>query len=122
MDKEENKFTVNVDKALDSFVSEVKDLYGDHLMRVVLYGSYARGDFREDSDIDVMVLVDLDDDGVEKTSGDVYDIAYDVDYDNDTMIMPIVKNIDFFYKWVNAYPFYNNVANEGVNLYERKAG
>lgn len=28
---------------------------------MILYGSYARGDYTEDSDIDIMVLLDLSD-------------------------------------------------------------
>ena len=27
---------------------------------LILYGSYARGDYREDSDLDILVLVDKD--------------------------------------------------------------
>ena len=33
-------------------------MYGDRLRRVILYGSQARGDAREDSDIDVLVVLD----------------------------------------------------------------
>ena len=43
--------------ALDAFVTEVKRSFADDLERVVLFGSRARGDSREDSDIDVLVLL-----------------------------------------------------------------
>jgi uncharacterized protein len=33
-------------------------IYGDKLKAVYLYGSYARGDYREGSDVDVMILLD----------------------------------------------------------------
>ena len=33
-------------------------LYGPRLKRLVLYGSYARGEATDDSDIDVMVVLD----------------------------------------------------------------
>lgn len=33
------------------------EIYGDKLKAVYLYGSYARGDYREGSDIDVMILL-----------------------------------------------------------------
>jgi len=32
-------------------------IYGDKLKAVYLYGSYARGDYRDGSDVDVMVLL-----------------------------------------------------------------
>jgi predicted nucleotidyltransferase len=43
--------------ALDDFVAAVKAEYGDRLERIVLYGSRARGDATEDSDVDVMVIL-----------------------------------------------------------------
>jgi len=33
------------------------EIYGDKLKAVYLYGSYARGDYREGSDVDVMILL-----------------------------------------------------------------
>ena len=38
---------------LDKYIAEIKKIYGTHLQEVILYGSYARGDFKEDSDIDM---------------------------------------------------------------------
>lgn len=32
-------------------------IYGDQLKAVYLYGSYARGDYRQGSDVDVMILL-----------------------------------------------------------------
>jgi len=33
------------------------EIYGERLKAVYLYGSYARGDYREGSDVDVMILL-----------------------------------------------------------------
>jgi len=33
-------------------------IYGDRLKAVILFGSYARGDYQEDSDLDVMIVLD----------------------------------------------------------------
>jgi len=41
-------------KELQQFLAE---LYGERLRGLYLYGSYARGDFRSDSDIDVLVVL-----------------------------------------------------------------
>ena len=47
---------------LETILPELKaglvDLYGDRLRRVILYGSQVRGDADEDSDIDVMVVLE----------------------------------------------------------------
>jgi predicted nucleotidyltransferase len=47
----------NVRAALEEAKARLEALYGDRLDRVVLYGSYARGDAREDSDVDLLVVL-----------------------------------------------------------------
>ena len=46
---------------LDQYTEILQKIYGKHLKKVILYGSYARGDYRDDSDIDIMILLDLSD-------------------------------------------------------------
>ena len=66
------------------YVLAIRNIYGKHVKQVILYGSYARGDFRQDSDVDVMVLVDLPDTQIESYSdalselGFEYNIKYDI--------------------------------------------
>lgn len=48
---------------LGQYIEELRRIYGTHLKQIILYGSYARGDYRDDSDIDLMVLVDLPEGG-----------------------------------------------------------
>jgi predicted nucleotidyltransferase len=43
--------------ALAEAKGRLEALYGDRLARVVLYGSYARGDARPDSDVDLLVVL-----------------------------------------------------------------
>ena len=83
---------------LQTYISEIKKIYGTHLSKIILYGSYARGDFRPDSDVDIMILLDFN-------------------LDNDIDIKPIAKSESHFKKWVVNYPFYENVNKEGVVLY-----
>ena len=40
-----------INKAVSRFVDEIKELYGDKFHQVILYGSCARGDYEEGSDI-----------------------------------------------------------------------
>ncbi|TAE29621.1 MAG: nucleotidyltransferase domain-containing protein [Cytophagales bacterium] len=50
-----------INPAIEPIVREFKvalqDLYGDRLRDVILYGSYARGDYDDESDIDLMVVL-----------------------------------------------------------------
>lgn len=51
---------------LEELQTELRALYGDRLVRLVLYGSYARGTATEDSDVDVMVVLHGEVDPVEE--------------------------------------------------------
>ena len=43
------------------FSGQARLIFGNTLKKIILYGSYARGDQNEHSDIDIMILVDADD-------------------------------------------------------------
>jgi predicted nucleotidyltransferase len=62
-----------VSLALERFSRALRDRFEARLVEVVLFGSYARGEANEDSDIDVFVVVaDLSD--PERT--EIVDLAY----------------------------------------------
>ncbi len=102
---------------IEQYVIEIQNIYGNHLRQIILYGSYARGDFEADSDIDIMILLDMSDLELKKYSQQLSYMTYDFNLDNDVDIKPIVKSEEFFKKWVVDYPFYANIQREGVVLY-----
>ncbi len=108
---------VMINNLLKQYVEEVRKIYGNHLKSVVLYGSYARGDFRPDSDIDIMILVDLTDMEVEQYRKQLSWSTYDFNEEHHTDIKPIAKSDAHFKKWLGVYPFYTDVQKEGVELY-----
>ncbi|MCD8150291.1 MAG: nucleotidyltransferase domain-containing protein, partial [Clostridiales bacterium] len=62
---------------LQSFVDDVFHIMGDSVKKIILYGSYARGDFRPDSDMDIMILTSLDEDEIRKLENQLYDRAFE---------------------------------------------
>ena len=87
---------------------------GDELRKVIVYGSYARGDYNENSDIDVMVLTSLAEEDITEVEYKLYDIAFDFLMEYGVDISVIVKNEEHFKYWLGALPFYDNVEREGV--------
>ena len=108
---------VSIRNLIDLYVAGLKNIYGGHLKQVILYGSYARGDFREDSDIDIMILLDMTDEALKVFRHQLSEFTFDFNMDYDLDIKPYAKSEEHFNKWVVNYPFYNNVRKEGVNLY-----
>ena len=80
----ENFYTFTVEKIenyvliymqLEIFIKELSKLFGKRIKKIILYGSYARGDFNKNSDIDLMILTDLDDEELKKYRIKVREIA-----------------------------------------------
>ncbi len=112
-----------VETIIQEFVEKVDNLLGTRINKIILYGSYARGDYNEKSDIDIMILTDLSDKEIIEYREQISNIAFDIEFDNnfDVMISPLVKNIDKFNYWLEALPFYMNIVKEGVVLSETQS-
>ena len=102
---------------LGQYTEILQKIYGEHLKSVILYGSYARGDYRADSDIDIMILLDLSDMDIKQYRHELSGKTFDFNMDHDLDIKPIAKSEKHFENWVDVYPFYANVNREGVVLY-----
>ena len=48
---------MRIKEILAEFKEEIKKLYGKRFKSIILYGSWARGDGTEESDIDVLILL-----------------------------------------------------------------
>ncbi len=86
--------------------------------KIILYGSYARGDADEGSDIDIMVLCDNTDEDVKKNEHNVFCEGWDIGYNHDIIVQTVTKSKEHFYSWVDDLPYYRNVRDEGIVIYE----
>lgn len=106
----------NIQSVINDFIAEVSKIFGDRIKKIYLYGSYARGDFRDDSDIDIMILTDFSNEEIIENRRIIADIAYDIEekYDFNVWISPVVKNLKHFEKNIEYSFFYENVEKDGV--------
>ena len=58
---EEGRADVEVNVILANYIEIIKQIYGSNLEKIILFGSYARGDNKKESDIDIMILVNISD-------------------------------------------------------------
>lgn len=108
----------SVQSIVYKFAQTMKVLFGEHLNKVIVYGSYARGDYKKNSDVDIMILVDLPEAEIKKIENRVYDVAFEIEMDTGVDISPVIKNKDQFEYWVDTLPYYRNVREEGVTINE----
>lgn len=110
----------NIQKILNDFLEEVKIILGNRLKKIMLYGSYARGDYNKGSDIDIMILTDLTDKEISEYSNKIWEKCADIEIDKGIVISPLIRNEEKFESWIDVKPFYMNIVNEGVVLIGEK--
>jgi predicted nucleotidyltransferase len=86
------------------------------LRKLIVFGSRVKGEATEDSDLDIIALIDEKTPEIEKK---LEDIAYQVMWDHD--FRPIISLKVFteshFYSALNkGFSFYRNVEKEGVSV------
>lgn len=106
-----------VNAIMNEIVYSMKDIFGNKLRQVILFGSYARGEQEEDSDMDIMVLVDLNDSELNQYNNVIAEVITDISIKYGVLPSIIDKNYEHFHHWVPFLPFYRNVKTEGVEFY-----
>lgn len=93
-----------------------KSVYGKQLVKILLYGSYARGEYTEDSDIDVVALVQGERLALQNKLQEIWDISSEMELEYGTILSPTVIPYDEYLRFVDDLPYYRNIANEGVEI------
>jgi len=107
------KIPKDIEPILKEVKKTLKNIYGANLKKIILYGSYARGDADEGSDIDIIILIKNMKDPVtalEKCSKNIHQI----DYFYDTLIS--IVPIDAEEYNVRKLPVILNAKREGIPI------
>ncbi|MCL2222870.1 MAG: nucleotidyltransferase domain-containing protein [Oscillospiraceae bacterium] len=105
-----------IDHITEKVVQVAKENFGDKLDKVILYGSYARGENVDESDIDIMVLADIPIDEANRLDMVLTRFTNRLGMEFDIVVSLLVKDCETFYKYLPADPFYQNVMRDGVLL------
>lgn len=83
----------------------------DDIKLIMLFGSVARGDDTEESDIDILIVSPIAD----IIKPEIHRMAIDVILEKDEVISPRLMSEEHFNK-TKDYPFLTNVLKEGVQI------
>lgn len=76
-------------KIIYQFSQQMKSIFGSYLSKVIVYGSFARGD-----------------------------TAFEIEMDTGIDIFPVIKNETQYEYWADVLPYYRNVREEGLVVSE----
>lgn len=102
---------------LAELTESLKKIYSDKLKTVLLYGSVAKGTQTDDSDIDIMVLIDGNNDELRQYDDKLSDISTDFSLKYLKVLSVVDISYQEYEEWKNSSPFYKNVSEEGIVLY-----
>lgn len=105
-----------VENMLKQLIPGLVDIYGGLVDRVILYGSVARGTQTDESDVDVAVL--LREGATKEMYERLLDLVVDLELAGDRTLSVVRIDYEQFQEWKDVVPFYKNIQNEGVLLWQ----
>ncbi|MDR1649269.1 MAG: nucleotidyltransferase domain-containing protein [Synergistaceae bacterium] len=94
-----------------------ESLFGEKLEAVILFGSYVRGDYDEDSDVDIMIVADMDARELPSYRPQFSRFGTELDLMYDVFHSFTLQDKATFERWKDSLPFYKNVLQEGMTVY-----
>lgn len=109
-------FEKNLEALLNELVNIYKSVYSDEIVKIVLYGSYARGTNQPDSDVDIVAIVKGQRQELQSKLREVWDMSWKLELKYEKIVSPTVIPYDEFEEYKEALPYYRNIEREGITL------
>ncbi len=97
-----------------AIAEKANTLFGNKVRNLVLYGSFARGDYDSESDIDFMLLIDLPQIELAKYRHEINELSSSLSLDYDITVSIKLKDYNIVSQYKDSVSFYKNVFAEGV--------
>ena len=102
---------------MSEVVERIKAMpWGDSFVDAYLFGSYARGDFDDESDIDIFIVLNMSLEQTSALNNDMAQIDSDISLEHDITVSTIVQPAEHFRKYADSHLLYVNVLREGMRF------
>ncbi len=102
-----------IEKIAEELTQKLIKKFGDRVEQVIIFGSYARGELKKESDLDVLIIGDVKLD-------EVIGISFPLLLKHGIYISPIVMSRDYFEMLkAEGTSFVKNILRDGVTVYAR---
>ncbi len=105
-----------LNEILQKVALKSKEIFGGSLNSVILFGSYARGDYEEESDIDILILADIPSHKLSDYREHIDSLCGDLLWEYGVVVSAIEKDTETYNRYSNTIPFYKNIAREGIKI------
>lgn len=102
-------------RSVNRLIERLQCIYGSHLTRVVLYGSYARKMQTEESDVDIALF--LTPGHTKKMSQQMYRCVAEEELKTGKTLSVLGIDESKYNTWKDTLPFYKNIDKEGIILW-----
>lgn len=93
-----------------------RSVYGDSIVAIYLYGSYARGNYTDESDIDITAIVKGNRTDLQEKLKLVWDRSADIGLENDVVVSPTVIPYAEYEEYKEILPYYMSIQKEGKRI------
>jgi predicted nucleotidyltransferase len=88
-----------------------ESINSDYIKQIILFGSVARGDDKEFSDIDILIISD----NAKEIEDEIIDIAFEIVLDKQEVISPHIASESNLNK-IEDFSFMKNIVRDGIVL------
>jgi len=106
----------DIQPIIAEFTEQAKAHYGNRLAKIILFGSYARGEAHDESDVDLMLLLNDDEVSSNSEKTQIFDISWSLFMKYSIIISALPVSLKKFISTNKA--LYRFVKKEGIYLYE----